>query len=125
MLVLDRSVDAIVMTIDDDALLNTGLPVDRYDCLVLAGPHCHSFKHGKEDDIERFLGSILTGILPACDGLVITYKEGGVNAHALAKQTTAEWRAVSGAPAAAAHTIVKMIIESMYLKKLSIQRITP
>jgi cyanophycin synthetase len=37
-LIADPSVDVMVLCVDDESILKTGLPVDRFDVLLLAGP---------------------------------------------------------------------------------------
>jgi cyanophycin synthetase len=109
MLALDRSVEAIVMAINDDGCLGTGLPVDRYDCLILAGAHLRSTRSDKIENPGRWLGSILASLLPACDGVVVTHTEGGLNAQALAKRTGVRWHSISGEVAQVAKHAVQMV----------------
>lgn len=109
MLALDRSAEAIVAAINDDDCLRTGLPLDRYDCLILAGAHLHSVRPDKVGSLERWLGSILAGLLPACDGVVVTYREGGLDPHALERCTNARWYTASGDIAMIAKDTVQLV----------------
>lgn len=110
MLALNRSVGAIVVAINDDGCLRTGLPVDRYDCLILAGAHLHSVRADKVQNLEQWAGSILTALLPACDGVVVSYKEGGLDAQALEQRTRARWHTVSGEIAGVAGDAVQFVM---------------
>lgn len=110
MLALDRSVEAIVMAINDDGCLGTGLPVDRYDCLILAGPHLQPVLADKVENHEHWLGSVVAGLLPACEGMVVTHKEGGLNAQGLAQVKKASWHTFGGEVAAVAKHTVKTVI---------------
>lgn len=97
MLALNRDVGAMVMAINDDGCLRTGLPVDRYDALILAGANLRSNRPVQGQDRQRWVAELLASLLPACDGVVVTYREGGMNADGLADRTTARWHSVGGA----------------------------
>jgi cyanophycin synthetase len=72
MLILDKTVDAACLSVNDDSLLRTGLPFDRFDVLVLAGKHL--LKHGRENASppEMQWRSVLAALLPACTGKVLS-----------------------------------------------------
>jgi cyanophycin synthetase len=96
MLALNQSVDAIVLAINDDTLLKTGLPVDRYDALILAGTQLQSNRTDEGQSRQQLIGNVLTAIVPACDGVVVTHEAGGLDAQALANRTTARWHTLGG-----------------------------
>lgn len=74
MLLTDPRVDALVLGLHDDELLSVGLPVDRIDCLVIAGAHLvrrqAKIEPGKPDTAKR-LNDVLLAVLPACIGHVV------------------------------------------------------
>ena len=102
MLALDRDVDAMVLAINDDECLHSGLPVDRCDALILAGTH--RWTAGAASDLERrqWLHEMLLHLLPACDGVVLNWVESGSGADHLAAWTTARWHEFAGDAALAA-----------------------
>jgi cyanophycin synthetase len=70
-LIADPAVDVIVLCVGDESILKTGLPVDRFDVLVLAGPpraaaHTPSWQRWR--GFARFL-------LKACSGPVMLNTE--------------------------------------------------
>jgi cyanophycin synthetase len=70
-LIADTAVDVIVLCVGDESILKTGLPVDRFDVLVLAGPpraaaHAPSWQRWR--GFARFL-------LKACSGPVMLNTE--------------------------------------------------
>lgn len=109
MLALNRSVQAMVVAINDDQFLRTGLPWDRYDCLILAGHRFRSVHFERIQKIETWVGSILGSLLPACDGLVVAYQEGGLDAQALEQRTPARWHVASGGVGAVVNEAVGLV----------------
>jgi cyanophycin synthetase len=71
LLVLDRSVQVLVLSVNDASLLQTGLPFDRFDFLLRAGP----------PDVT--LDPVLRMILPACSGRVVSLADAGMTPAAL------------------------------------------
>jgi len=118
MLALNRSVDAVVLAINDDGFLRTGLPMDRYDGLILAGIHLQSNRAREGQNQERWVGAILKGLLPACDGLVINYKDGGVSTQALANHTTARCHTLGGEVVEVVNEAVQLAIRASELGRL-------
>lgn len=78
-LLRDRSVAAVVLSINEASVLRTGLPFDRFDVLVLAGPHVALPKNSGTATREGVFRGLLAAILPACDGKVVTVKGAGLN----------------------------------------------
>ena len=69
-LALDRQVDAMVIALHDDSPLRGGLPVERYDALLLAGTRLDATAGAPEVDRQRLMAAMLARVLPACDGQV-------------------------------------------------------
>ena len=76
-LLLDRSVEAVVLSANDLNLLKTGLPVDRINVLVVAGSDFGSpatdviYSHNPSNQLLHFVGQIL----PAVKGAVYSFSE--------------------------------------------------
>lgn len=68
LLALDMTVDAIILCMNDTSPAETGLPVDRYDVLLLAG---------REVSGAGGVNALLSAVLPACTGAVIPIGDGG------------------------------------------------
>ncbi|MDY0013976.1 MAG: cyanophycin synthetase [Rhodocyclaceae bacterium] len=76
-MLLQRETEALLIVVDDDSLLRTGLPCDAYDALVVAHPH-----EGPEANVA-WLPRSLEMILDNCVGDVVLSNQG--LAHALQK----------------------------------------
>lgn len=74
MLTADKTVEAIVLSINDASVLSTGMPFARFDLLVLAGEHIDAPEDAETPDSETVMQNLLELILPACDGKVVTVK---------------------------------------------------
>ncbi|MGE4337122.1 MAG: acetate--CoA ligase family protein [Pigmentiphaga sp.] len=70
MLALDKQVDAMVIALHDDSPLRGGLPVERYDALLLAGTRLDATPSTPGVDRQRLMAAMLARVLPACDGQV-------------------------------------------------------
>jgi cyanophycin synthetase len=110
MLALNREVSAMVVAINDGGLMQTGLPLERFNGLVLAGTQLRSGQAGEGLAPRRLIGDMLGNLLPACDGVVLTHKDGGLNADALAKQTTAQWHSLDGSVLEAVNETVQRVL---------------
>lgn len=71
MFVIDNSVEAIVLGVDDDSVLFTGLPTARFDLLVLAGKKLDASERSGGDVGEGSMREVLQLVLPGCDGRVL------------------------------------------------------
>ncbi|OOZ38138.1 hypothetical protein BOW52_09205, partial [Solemya elarraichensis gill symbiont] len=69
-LVADPAVEAGILSINEAELLKTGLPFDRFDSLVIAGPLTGS-------DSPHALTMLLAALLPACIGPVSLAPDSG------------------------------------------------
>lgn len=76
MLSLHRLVDAMVVMIEDDSPLRTGLAVDRCDAVILAGEKFNTSGNHAHDSHALWLQELLRCLLPACDGIVAHRKTG-------------------------------------------------
>lgn len=72
MLMLTPTVGAMVLSINDLSLLQTGLPFPHFDVLVLAGNHVDPGVHA---DRQQALPALLRAVTSACEGTVVTVKE--------------------------------------------------
>lgn len=79
-LMRDRGVDAAVVSIDDRSVLGTGLPFDRFDVLVIAGPSVAATTAAGAGNGERLqrrpVADVLAAIAPNCDGAVVRVADG-------------------------------------------------
>jgi cyanophycin synthetase len=64
---VDPRVQLMILSITDTSLLRTGLPLDRFDIMILAGSHLGQDDKGAPINAARFVESLL----PACDKAVI------------------------------------------------------
>jgi cyanophycin synthetase len=76
-LVVDRSVDAVVLCINDAGVLQTGLPFERFDLLVLAGSDLVSSAGQSRDNRPVGMQPLLDALLPCCDGKVMVVAGSG------------------------------------------------
>lgn len=97
-LVADKSLGAMVVTIDDIATLRTGLPFARYDVLVLAGSYLRGVENLGPNERQAIVIELFTSILSGCDGRVITAEGAGVDLRALRRVTRAKWDDAMVAP---------------------------
>lgn len=72
MLLRDRSVEAIVLSIQEASVLQTGLPFDQFDVLVLAGAQMTVGAQVSKTSSAQALHAVLQAILPCCTGEVLT-----------------------------------------------------
>lgn len=91
MLMLDKSVAAAVVSIHDVSLLRTGLPFDRFDLLVLGGPHVTVPADMGEQKRDGVVRDLLRAILPACTGKVITVAGSGLAVEAYEHLAPGQW----------------------------------
>lgn len=97
-LVVDKTVSAMIISIDDVGALRTGLPFAKYDVLVLAGSHIAFPDNAQEHDRQQLLLELFAGILPGCDGRVMMLEGSGLHTRGLERMTPASWDAASIAP---------------------------
>lgn len=71
-LIYDRSVEAIVVNITDDRLLLSGLPVQRFDVLLIAGTHINSSLKNNDKSGKELLDNIVSAVAPMCDGEIMS-----------------------------------------------------
>lgn len=87
MMLLDNRVDAMILCVNDLSLMRTGLPVDRYDVLVLAGTHYRAPKGGPQIDAR----ALVHGLLPACTGAVIPLEGTASDYAGLKRAANVRW----------------------------------
>lgn len=71
MLLRDPTVEAIVLSIQDDQPLHLGLPFDRFDLLILAGRHIESALPRQPGHPSILLRALLATMQPACAGQLL------------------------------------------------------
>jgi len=109
MLALNRQVDVIVIGVNDDSFLQTGLPMSCYDILVLAGSRVRFSPLTAGENCNQRLNNLLAGILPACDGFVLKTKTSGMITEKMQKQTRAQWQEIDGDTEQQSNTIVQIL----------------
>ena len=74
-LILDKSVDAAILCINDLSILDSGLPFDSFDLLVWAGNHIKIPDHinnAARQSPQQLVEEFFQSILPACRNKIIT-----------------------------------------------------
>ena len=89
----DRTVEVIILSLNDAKVLRTGLPFARIDLLVLAGVDISGPATGIEK--EKLLRELLMSLLPACDGKVVVVEGSGLGVSSPATQAVVPWSVVS------------------------------
>lgn len=106
MLVMNREVDAMVMALCEPGALRTGLPVARYDALIIDGTDLPSAQGAPG---ARGLQESLTHLLPACDGIVMARGGDAFGLRARKGLTAAAWHPLGTELAKAAEQIVERV----------------
>ena len=75
LLMLDRTVEAAVVSVNDGSILRSGLAFDRFDVLVLAGRHLTNIS---AENIRNGMASLLKALMPMCTGSILTLAGSGV-----------------------------------------------
>jgi cyanophycin synthetase len=88
-LLRDHDVTGAVIFVNDTTLLDTGLPCDRYDALLLAGSFFTDSASGREQDHENRLPGMIAAILPACSGRILTVEHCGIDCGTISRDTSA------------------------------------
>lgn len=109
MLALDRRVDAMILAIEDDSVLRTGLPLDRFDALILAGSCLRAHKPHAAANLQRLLNEVLLCVLPACDGVVVVPAGQGLKGQGSSARTRAVWHELDGDVHAVIEQTVKLL----------------
>ncbi len=91
MLTLDRTADAMVLSVRDGRVLSTGLPFARFDLLVLAGAVSAASDLHEQPDPEITMRELLELLLPCCDGKVVSIEGAAWETDSLRHLTTALW----------------------------------
>lgn len=91
MLALHRNVDALVLAIEDGSVLQTGMPVDRCDALILAGANLHDDQERNKESHQQWMAELLRSLLPACDGVVIQPNIEGLKLQGFREIGSAKW----------------------------------
>ncbi|MBC8524513.1 MAG: cyanophycin synthetase [Chlorobium phaeobacteroides] len=99
MLNVDTTVDTILLSLDNDSVLRTGLPFARFDLLVLAG----------ELATEDSMTEILDMILPACDGKIISIEGSKPEEKSYGLMTHSGWEQPVSSDVAAEKIVSEMI----------------
>ena len=89
MLALNRRVDAMVVVIEDDQILKTGLHVDRIDVLILAGSNIRMSGSMPEINRTKVLSESLRLLLPMSGDVIITASQDKFNLPGIGSLTTA------------------------------------
>jgi cyanophycin synthetase len=89
-LIGNPTVDAAVVAVDEAAVLQTGLPFDRFDVLVIAGNDIVARQpHGLTS--EQLAEQVLKSLLPMCAGVVLTVAGAEPPRAVLARDCPAVW----------------------------------
>ncbi len=107
----DRAVAALILSVNDDSVLKTGLPFARFDLLVLAGMHISGSCVKARAEQEKLLRDLLMFLLPACDGKVVNLEGSGLDVAAPVYQASVNWEAVTVKPDQVVKVVVDEIME--------------
>ena len=91
MILRDRTVEMAVLSVEDAGVLQTGLPCDRYDLLIIAQPRLRFTRRIDRSKQDRILREILAMILPACRKAIYCLDEAGVRLGGLAQFSPLPW----------------------------------
>ncbi len=78
MLACDPNVGAIILCINDFSLIQTGLPFDRVDLVIIAGSAFPFPERAEPDARHNLLESLLGFVLPVCGGRLIALEGCGL-----------------------------------------------
>ena len=90
-LTCDRTVEAIIIGINDDRILLSGLPFHRFDVLYIAGSHIESCSDNNEKSGQELLNNIVQAVLPMCDGKIITLSDEKFKIPSTAQQSPVQY----------------------------------
>ncbi|MGR8979330.1 MAG: ATP-binding protein [Gammaproteobacteria bacterium] len=90
-LLSDKSIEAVIIRINNAGVLYTGLPFDRYDILVLAGSHIEISPKLDKTQRDRIFFDVLSAILPACRGGVVNSADSGLEFEAPNQIRHVDW----------------------------------
>lgn len=113
MLMMNRGVDAAVICIDDAAVLKTGLPFDRFDVLLLAGPHIAMPGDSGMRQPGQVIRAVLGAILPACRGKIVRVANSGLVVNGNMAGIQAEWLATPLEPGEVVESIADALLETI------------
>lgn len=112
-LICDRSVEAIVLNITDDTLLLSGLPLQRFDLLLVAGTHIVSSQENKNKSGKELLDNNVRAILPMCDGEIISLSDTENNILPTAlKKYPAQWLLHALSPEQSISEVIRALHEA-------------
>ena len=90
-LIRDRRVGAIIMQVNDDSLLESGLPFPQYDLLVIAGDDLAAAKPERDRPGAAIAADLIPALLPACDGKVVQLTGSGLAMGQFRQMTRSSW----------------------------------
>ena len=109
-LMMDRRVEAAVVSVDQLSALSTGLAFDRFDVLLIAGDHL-AYPDSASRRSSAQLKSMLKAMLPMCDGAVLTMA--GVARPAIGPDSTpARLEPMPLSESGAARTVSRLLREA-------------
>lgn len=88
MLMMTPTVDAMVISVNDLGILQTGLPFPYFDVLVIAGTHIDLGSHA---DSQQALPALMRALVSCCDGKIVRIKEAQLQIKPSAELTAAKW----------------------------------
>jgi len=109
MLMLTPTVGAMVLSVNDLSLLQTGLPFPHFDVLVLAGNHIDPGVHANR---QQALPALMRAVVSACDGTVVSVKEAQLEVRRPAEHTGPAWREEPVPAGQLVSTLVDLVAEA-------------
>ena len=109
MLMLTPTVGAMVLSINDLSLLQTGLPFPHFDVLVLAGNHIDPGVHA---DLQQALPALMRAVVSSCDGTVVTVKEAQLQINRPAEPAGPVWLDEPVPAGQLVNTLVDLVAET-------------
>lgn len=109
MLTLNRQVGSIVFNISDDSVLHTGLPMQYCDAVILAGTNLQATHPLAKTRPQRWLAELLSCLLPACDGVVVSLPGHSFSKEQLSKWTTADLHEIDGDVEHVVETLMRLL----------------
>lgn len=109
LLKLNREVDVVLMAIEDDQIMKTGLPFSRLDAVVIASLALTGNATLKPAKQQARLNELLHTVLAACDGVVVTTEDSPLDSTQFEGITSARRETAPADIETAAHRVVTWV----------------
>ncbi len=94
MLIRDNRVEALIMQINENSLLTSGLPFPRYDLLIIAGCNLTAVNEEQSRTGNEIALELISALLPGCDGKVMKLQGVELQLDAIMHMIGEKWRGI-------------------------------